>query len=138
MSAYKVISCEITELSHLIAALEDMGLLKNEIEIHQDSVHLRGYRGDLRHEKANVIVRKGVVNKRFSAGQSNDIGFEEVEGKYVARISDYDLTWWKNKESRFKQVAAAESVIAKAKKKGYQITKKEVGGVIKLKLSRNY
>jgi predicted RNA-binding protein Jag len=138
MSAYKVVDCQVKREEAIIEALLDLGFVRNEIEIHNTSQQLKGFMGDLRKEKANIIVRRRNVNKRVSGGASNDIGFEKVDGKYVAHISNYDQRWWKKKEPRFKQVAATNQIIEKAKRKGYKIKKTESKGKIKLKLIKNF
>jgi len=138
MSAYKLIECEIKDKQSIIAGLLDMGLNLADIEIHDEAVSLQDYVGKNRSQKANIIVRRKVVNKTFSTGMSNDVGFEKVEGKYKAHISDYDMSWWKRKEPKFKQIAATESIISAAKKKGYHVQQTNEDNNIKLKLIKNF
>lgn len=138
MSAYKVIECNIKKEEYLVAALIDMGIPKEAIEIYNTPVNLYGFKGDKRTQKSHVVVRRKNVNKYLSNGLSNDLGFEKVDGQYQARVSDYDSRWWSRKEPRFKQVAATLEVTTQAKKRGYHVKKTEENGKIKLKLIKNY
>lgn len=85
MSHYVDIETEIQNQEALVRALERLGF-KNKIEIHTTSQNLYGYQGDLRKQKANVIIRKKYVGRA-----ANDIGFEKTsEGRFIAHISEYD------------------------------------------------
>ena len=138
MSAYKVIECEISEDNALIAAIVDMGMSLKDILIYETPQSLRGYRDDVRAQKAHVVITKEQMLKTFRRSASNDVGFEKVNGKYIAHVSNYDMPWWKTKEPRFKQVAAAEQVTAAAKRRGYYVKRIEEGGKIRLKLIKNF
>jgi len=138
MSAYKLIECEIKDRQSIIAGLLDMGLNLSDIEIHDEAISLQDFVGKNRPQKANIIVRRKAINKTFSTGMSNDVGFEKVEGKYKAHISDYDMSWWKRREPKFKQIAATESIISAAKKKGYHVQQTNEDNNIKLKLIKNF
>lgn len=65
-------------------ALGDAGY--TEVEIHEVAQNLFGYHGDVRSEKANIIVRRKYV------GQSaNDLGFvKSADGTYAAIVSEFD------------------------------------------------
>lgn len=134
MSAYKVVKCEVSEINHIIAGLNAIGIPIDLIEIHETPQPLVGYHGDKRTQKANVIVRRAIVNKLLSGGASNDLGFEKVDGKFVAHVSDYDHSWWNKKQSKFQQAAAEAKVTSEAEKRGYRVEKKTEGNNIKLKL----
>jgi hypothetical protein len=57
-----------------------------QIEINDVPQNLFGYKGDMRAEKAHIIIRRLHVGRN-----SNDIGFVKGEdGCYTAIISDYD------------------------------------------------
>ena len=55
MSAYKKITCNLTDKHSLIKALEVLGF---EVETFETPMNLLGYRNDVRPEVANIIVRK--------------------------------------------------------------------------------
>lgn len=88
MSAYKRIKCKIVNKECLIQALDNLGLKHT---IHEKPVALRGYVGDLRPQKAEIVVEKQQLNKSFT-GASNDLGFtwNEKENAYDMICSDYD------------------------------------------------
>jgi hypothetical protein len=57
-----------------------------EVEVYDSPMPLYGYQGDVRKQKANIIVRRHLVGR-----MSNDIGFErQADGTYKAYISEYD------------------------------------------------
>ena len=87
MSAYKKIDCDIVELDYLIKAFKLLGF---DAEIHAEPKNLRGFKNDLRFEKASIIIPKEQIN--FFTGASNDIGFNwnESSQKYDMIISEYD------------------------------------------------
>lgn len=60
---------------------------KEMIEIHETPTNLVGYHGDVRQQKANIIIRR-----KHIGSASNDIGFlyNEETNAYDAIISDYD------------------------------------------------
>ncbi len=133
MSKYMVVELEITDGEHIVKALEQLGVPRSCIEVHEVPTGLYGYRGDLRQEKANIIVRKENVTKYFGVGAPNDIGFLRMSnGKYRAIVSAYDKTaWWNKKENKFKQYAVESQTIAYFKGK-YNIKRVEKDGKIVL------
>lgn len=116
MSAYKKIECDIVDKDSLLEALE---LLDLEAEVHENPINLKGYRGDVRNEKAHIVIDKQQVNK--FTGASNDIGFlwNEVENKYEFIVSEYDQRF--KMDQRIIQ-AYVKVVLEKAlKKNGFKI-----------------
>ena len=116
MSAYKKIECDIVDKDSLLEALE---LLDLEAEVHENPINLKGYRGDVRNEKAHIVIDKQQVNK-FN-GASNDIGFlwNEAENKYEFIVSEYDQRF--KMDQRVIQ-AYVKVVLEKAlKKNGFKI-----------------
>jgi len=86
MSEFVECKTKIKDRKALIDALIAIGFAESEIEIHEEAVHLYGYQGDRREQKANVIIRKKNVG-----GSSNDIGFiKKDDGTYEAIISEFD------------------------------------------------
>ncbi len=116
MSAYKKIECDIVDKDSLLEALE---LLDLEAEVHENPINLKGYRGDVRNEKAHIVIDKQQVNK--FTGASNDIGFlwNEAENKYEFIVSEYDQRF--KMDQRVIQ-AYVKVVLQKAlKKNGFKI-----------------
>jgi len=89
MSAYKRIKCKIVNKECLIQALDNLGL---KTTVHESPVALRGYAGDLRNNKAEIVVSKQNINANYT-GASNDLGFtwNEKEGAYDIVCSEYDV-----------------------------------------------
>ena len=139
MSEYLVVESDFTSKKHIIAGLLALGVPAECIEQHSIAVPLKGYRGDTREQRANIVVRAEHVNKYLSGGASNDLGFELVNGNYVTRVSKYDRgKWWQKKEQKFMDEAVTARTIEQAKKRGYRITREEVDGEIHLKVSKRY
>lgn len=116
MSAYKKIECDIVDKDSLLEALE---LLDLQAEVHENPINLKGYRGDVRNEKAHIVIDKQQVNK--FTGASNDIGFlwNEAENKYEFIVSEYDQRF--KMDQRVIQ-AYVKVVLEKAlKKNGFKI-----------------
>jgi len=71
-----------TNQALLLAALADLGY--TEVE-QGEGLHLYGYQGDVRAERAEVVVRR-----RFIGSASNDLGFARTGVGYTPVISEYD------------------------------------------------
>ena len=111
MSKYATLEAQYKDRECLIAALAEMGY--KTVEVQDEAVNLYGYHGDLRPEKANVIVRR-----QYIGCAANDIGFiKNADGTYSAIISEYDsghynqawnteLTMWYNYEKSKDEVTA--------------------------------
>lgn len=90
MSHYSAVKTKIKRKSDLVSALKSMnnGKWKNCIEVHDTPQNLIGYDGDVREQKADIIIRRHNISS-----SSNDIGFvRQQDGTYQAVISDYDRT----------------------------------------------
>ena len=71
-----------TNQALLLAALADLGYC----EIEQgEGLHLYGYQGDVRAERAEIVVRR-----RFIGSASNDLGFARSAEGFTPIISEYD------------------------------------------------
>jgi hypothetical protein len=117
MSAYKKIKCNFVNKDSLIKALKTIGL--NPIT-HEIATNLRGYKNDIRNEKAEIIIPKEQLNELFT-GLSNDLGFKwnEAENKYEMICSDYDKA---NKMDERVIQAYAKVVLEEAlEEQGYKI-----------------
>lgn len=121
MSHYTAIQTEINDVDCLKKALEAMGFM-GKVEVYETAQPLYGYRGDVRAQKAHVIVRR-----KYVGAQSNDIGFErQPDGTYKAHISEYDRNSLRYNEEwigRVKQNYTAEKITKEARRQGYSITK---------------
>ncbi len=138
MSAYHEYEVEFTDRDALIAALQQMNnrsgqqFTEGQIEVHETAQPLFGYAGKQRAERANIIIRRQHVG-----GAANDVGFEQVGDKMVARISAYDRSHYNEGwMTRLKQEYGANVVEKKAEAKGYQVERKRENGAIKMKLVR--
>lgn len=126
MSHYSKIKTKIVERDALCAALKDMGF--TNIEIHEHAQGLYGYKGDLRPEKAEVVIRR-----KFIGMASNDIGFKlGDDGAWEAIISEYDQSIlgsdWVNKVS---QRYAEHAILPKLAAQGFVVSERDIDPVTK-------
>lgn len=139
MSAYGEFRTEFKDRDALISALCEVGiadhaLTREQIEVHPDGDSLYGYHGDRRAQKAHVIIRRR--NVRSSA---NDVGFELVNGRYSARISDFDRGQGTNDAwlGKLAQSYSKSLVHKKAKALGYRVHESvNADGSVKMVLQR--
>jgi hypothetical protein len=83
MSHFSSVKSQIKDLECLLEALKDLGY---KPQVYEDPTRLRGYRNDLREQRAHVVVPKEQISRL-----SNDLGFyREADGTYSMVISDYD------------------------------------------------
>ena len=116
MSEYIKQTTSINDLSCLLQALAAKGY--GEVENHETAQSLVGYHGDIRPEKAEVIIRR-----KFVGGSSNDLGFKkDAKGNYEFIVSQFDKG--KHNQKWFDDLKT-EYAILKAKKiaksKGYEL-----------------
>jgi hypothetical protein len=111
MSAYKRIKCKIVNKEFLLEALENIGLTAS---VHEEPVALKGYTGDIRNQKSEIVVDRKQLNEKFT-GASNDLGFtwNDKEKAYDIICSEYDAK--ANVPQRIMQ-SYAVTVIQKAAK----------------------
>jgi hypothetical protein len=101
-----------------------------------ESVQLRGYKGDLRKERAHVVVPQQIVNTYLGGGASNDVGFlRQQDGTYSAVVSAYDQSaWWDRQADRFHSVAMVAELERAAMAEGrYDLKRVECDTHIELK-----
>lgn len=135
MSHYSEVTIELTDEGCLVVALGRLGF-KGKVEVHREAQQLYGYQGDLRAQKAHVIIRRGDVGRA-----ANDLGFErQADGRYRIWISEYDQAHngyngaWLGK---LKQAYGVEKARAEARKKGYRVSEQKLDdGRIRLVLRR--
>jgi Protein of unknown function (DUF1257) len=99
MSHYtKIATCFKVE-KYLLAALKDVGF--GDVEVHAIPQNLYGYQGDMRADKAEIIIRR-----KYISSSSNDIGFmKNADGVYEANISEFDRT---NKDLKYDEAWVAK------------------------------
>ena len=135
MSHYSEVQIELIDEGFLVAALSRLGF-KGKVEVHREAQPLYGYQGDVRAQKANVIIRRQHVGQA-----DNDLGFErQPDGRYRVWVSDYDRKYNKYDDAwlgRLKQAYGVEKAKAEAKKRGYRVSEqKQEDGRIRLVLRR--
>ncbi len=120
MSHYTQLELEIMDGEALKKALEQIGFA-GKVEVFTEAQNLYGYHGDMRQQKAHIIIRR--VNVGMS---SNDIGFERLpSGKWVAHISEYDAhKYGKAWINKLKQLYACEVAVKGAIKQGWTVYNK--------------
>jgi len=102
VSHFTRVKTTFTNQSAIIASLIDMGYTKEQIEVHETAQRLYGYKGDLRPESAEIIIRR-----KHITSASNDVGFKKsIDGTWEAIISQYDTgthKWNRAAMIQFKQ-----------------------------------
>ena len=131
MSHYSEVLIELTDEGCLVAALSRLGF-KGKVEVHREAQSLYGYQGDVRSQKAHVIIRRQRVGRA-----ANDLGFEkQADGRYRVWVSDYDQKYNKYNDAwmgRLKQAYGVEKAKLEAKKRGYMVSEqKQDDGRIRL------
>ena len=69
----------------LVNSLKEMGY---QPTVHKEAKNLYGYQGDMRDQKAHIILPRKQVG-----GASNDVGFERTNKGFVMHASAYDRSW---------------------------------------------
>lgn len=161
MSAYITLMTPMMDPECLVAALADLGFDRTKVEIHESPVHLVGYRGDRREQRATIVIRR-----QYVSGSSNDVGFLATPTGYQALISDFDRSRFGSswiaqlheryqvhsatkqehlaedarrqlKEERHRLVEAQRAAVhEKAKKLGYQVKETREGETLRLVLMK--
>ncbi len=86
MSHFVECQTEFRDPQALVAALIECGFAVEQIEIHAEAVLLYGYHGDVRPQRANIVIRRQHVGTA-----ANDVGWErQADGSYRSWISEYD------------------------------------------------
>ena len=86
MSHFVECRTEFKDPQALVEALVECGFGREHIEVHAQPAALYGYHGDVRPQKANVVIRRQHVGQG-----ANDVGWErQPDGAYCAWISEFD------------------------------------------------
>ncbi|MHA2279385.1 MAG: DUF1257 domain-containing protein [Promethearchaeota archaeon] len=125
-----MIQVEYSDPECIKAALKEMGYV---YEAHETAQNLHGFVGDVRKQKANIIVRRQHVGSA-----SNDVGFNKTaSGKYELIISEYDRRGKSRKDfmERMRQLYAKHKTLKQLKRMGKTVTsiKTTKDGRIKIK-----
>ena len=114
--------------SLLLAALADLGYAEVE---RGEALPLYGYQGDVRKERAEVVVRR-----RFIGSASNDLGFARTAEGYTPIISEYDQrTMHGGKFVASLRAAYNERVVQEMQQRLRGTLRRETqGSVVKLKI----
>lgn len=103
MSRYCVVKTMFKDGDSLLCALmETSGWTAEQIETHENPQNLFGHTGDVRAQKAHIIIRRKHVGRL-----SNDLGFVRNEdGNFEAIVSEYDsirygATWMGRLKSNY-------------------------------------
>ena len=141
MSAYKKISTEYRTLESLLKALGD---LKIKVETTKDfrtpDLTLYDWHGQPRPQKASVVVRRDVVNRKMSGGNSNDVGFAWNGQSFDAIVSEFDQGCLGVQQhlTQLKQRYAYHETCRQARLKGYTVREHhQPDGTIRLTLTHN-
>jgi hypothetical protein len=136
MSAFISKKCafKAKHIDLLIEALEAQ-FGKGRVEVHDKPVNLYGYRGDVRSQKAHIVVRRHHVGP-----SANDVGYEiNDDGSITEHVSEYDRGSTFTEPKR--NVVArqyAEGVVGRAakSKKWKTVSREEQGGKIVMRMRR--
>ena len=121
MSKYNTIVTDYKDSECLVEALGDMGY--HEVEVHEIPQNLVGYHGDLRQQKAHIIVRR-----KHLGSAANDLGFlRNQDGSYSQIVSDFDQgkhdAQW---NAKLKGAYGERGAMKVARKKGFHFLGKTV------------
>ncbi len=117
MSHYSTIKTRLVEQDYLVRALEDLGY-KGKMKVHKRPVRLRGFLGDPRRQKAEIVIPRKHVGR-----SSNDVGFRRTaQGTYDVMISAYDRGKYSTKWlGRLTQRYAYHAAVDKLRDQGFDI-----------------
>jgi hypothetical protein len=117
-----------TDRRLLLAALADLGY--TEVE-EGEALPLYGYQGDRRPETAELVVRRGYLDRA-----SNDLGFARTPAGYVPVISEYDQrTLHQGRLLPALRTAYAERAVAEVQRRLRGTALREVeGSVVKIRV----
>ncbi len=132
MSEYHVVETEFQDQECLLDALKEMGYTPT---VHETTKNLEGFQGKQRQQKAHIIIPRKQVG-----GASNDVGFENVDGKFRCHASAYDSAWRTGKKINKLKQGYAEKVIMKTVKRhsrySFKSRKIDEDGNIKIRVRR--
>ena len=128
-----VVECrtEFRDPQALVAALVECGFEPSQFEVHEQAVPLYGYQGDVRPQKAHIVIRRQHVGTA-----ANDIGWErQADGTYRAWVSAYDgrHRFDQAMQNRIKQAYAFQAIARQQRARGRTVTRERLpSGEIKV------
>jgi len=133
MSHFTRVRTALRDPELLAKALGAVGLTP---EVHEQAQPLYGYQGDVRPERAEVIVRREHLGRL-----SNDIGFRRaVDGAFEAIVSQFDRQEYGEPWlQRLTQEYGRAATLQYAEHNGFEVTgeERETDGSIRLLLRRS-
>lgn len=123
MSLYCEIETQFKNADALVAALTEINpKWVGNIEVHENPQYLYGHKGDIRQERAHIIIRRAHVGSH-----SNDIGFFKQDGRFTAIISEYDAREFDAKWlASLKSEYAFQTISIQQKQRGRIITRERL------------
>jgi len=115
---------EFRDPQALVAALVECGFQEPQIEVHAEAVPLYGYQGDIRPQKAHIVIRREYVGPA-----ANDVGWErQSDGTYRAWISEYDgrHRFSEQMQNNVKQEYAYQLVARQQRARGRTVTREQL------------
>ncbi len=132
MSHFTTIKTQLRDRELLCQALQKMGF--GTVELHDIPQPLYGYEGDVRPERAEIIIRR-----QFISEFSNDIGFQkQKDGSYSAIISDFDRSQFDQQWlGKLEQCYGYLALLKSAREQGLTVAVEEtlVDGTIRIVLA---
>ena len=130
MSEFCLIEIELNDSECVVKSLVEMGY---KPEVHDSPVNLYGYQGDVRKQKAHIVIPRSQVGSA-----SNDVGFEKVNGKFVMHLSEYDKRCKLFNYNKLKQIYSKHliSKVVRSKPSRFRMgsTNVDKDGNIKMKI----
>ena len=115
------------ELSQaLVAALIECGFEQDQVEVHEEAVPLYGYQGDVRRQRAHIVIRRQHVGTA-----ANDVGWERLpDGTYRSWISEYDQRrrFDQAMQDRIKQEYAYQVIARQQRARGRSVERQRLPG----------
>jgi len=106
------------------------------MEVHEEAVPLYGYRGDVRPQKAHLVIRRQHVGSG-----ANDVGWErQPDGTYRAWISEFDAgvgpyshrrdsaRFNQTMQNRIKQEYAYQVIARQQRSRGRSVEREQLPG----------
>lgn len=126
MSHYVECRTEFRDADALVAALADIGFAADQIEVHAEPVAMYGYQGDVRPQRAHVVIRRQHVGTG-----ANDVGWErQPDGTYRGWISEYDgrNRFNLNTQNRLKQEYVFQVIARQQRARGRSVERTRLPG----------
>jgi hypothetical protein len=124
MSHFVDCQTEFRDPQALVAALVECGFEESQIEIHEQAVPLYGYQGDVRPQKAHIVIRRQHVGQA-----ANDVGWErQADGTHRVWVSEFDgrHRFDQTMQNRIKQEYAYQVIVRQQRVRGRTVNRKRL------------